>query len=177
MSNECKTEEDTFDALRRIPRHQLEKREPSLLNIVSSNERAKRDCEKMNRQSRRRERLWKKFSFIYNPPPDIDIDFTTPDNIIESVMAPSMAGTGWTYNDYLKEVNKEIDLQDARRKIVARKRWVVAILFLILFLPLNSLLITFISNIFLKVVVGVGCVWLTGNFISYIMFKIYPLDD
>lgn len=89
------TEDDTYEALLRIPRKELESGGANLICLtIQSNERVRREDSERNSKEYRKWKRWNRFAFLGFNYPMITLNLAMDDAIIESTANSAFEGTG-----------------------------------------------------------------------------------
>jgi hypothetical protein len=96
------TEDDTFEALKRIPYHELVSHHGATVDFVSSIERIRDSAEKIEE---RHKFVDKWFGWLLGPQEPIWL--TGAPTVNKESVDNAFAGTGWTCDSLIKELNKK----------------------------------------------------------------------
>jgi hypothetical protein len=119
------TEDDTYDALRRIPRARLEEELLLPCDALQHFEDTRFRERVIYEKEIRRYALMSKLRFIFGEPELITINTAQPRALLSMRYEPDFKGTGWTVEDYCELVYKECE-ERYRRAIGIKKKkvWV-----------------------------------------------------
>jgi len=155
------TEDDTYNALRRIPWHDLLERTRSLTHFCVGHEVRRREEALANAAELRKYNRMKWLKPFLGAQAVEPIYLNTTINLDTSVTRSALDGTGWIYEDYMAEINKIVDAIDAEALSKKRKKYglIGALCFLALFLNVVVTLlfgpVGWLSEIFIGLVNGV----------------------
>lgn len=151
-------EDDTFNALRRMPRSQLEKEDQQCCTMIARNEwrLAKEQLELEKEQ--KKARFMSKFSFIFGRPELILMSLSLKRENLAGLYDPLLKPRGWTTEDYGSLIYKEaLEVHRHNEKARSEKIRVITLIYLcVVFISLmaNIFLASVIATIVAPIVIG-----------------------
>jgi hypothetical protein len=133
------TEQDTYDALRRVPRTHLEETRESECRMISRNEWRKAEDDIRTEKEMRKVALMRKFSFIFGRTEPITMRLHLSRVDLAELYDPFFKGTGWTTEEYGALIYKEARAVHEYNEVVKHEKGRV-ILLMYLVVALLSLL-------------------------------------
>lgn len=162
------TEDDTYEALRRIPRRELENgRGDAICHTIANNIRLRRGDAKANKAELESWKRWNRFAFLGFNHPMVLINCFLPDDVIAPTANAAFAGTGWTYESYVAEINKDLDEDDRHTEQIKRKRMWFMIISTIALFPFIWFMISLVPWPILKPFAGMALGLVLGSGLSF----------
>jgi hypothetical protein len=124
-------EQDTYDALRRVPRSHLEEIHPHATRLIIRNEwrRSQEDLD-LEKELKRVQRM-AKFSFIFGKPEVIVIRTGLERAYLATIYDPEFKGSGWTTEEYGSLIYKQaMDVLLHNQKVRGEKRRAITLAYL-----------------------------------------------